>query len=93
MKATFRLPDPLYDELRRLSEAEGQSLNATAIRVLRRGIGSTAIEPGLEEILGPFVARRASARYDPGVLARLDPPAAGRDVGLVEALEWVRGER
>jgi hypothetical protein len=93
MKTTFRIPDPLFDELRRLSQEQGQSLNATAIRVLWRGLGNAAGDQDLGDILGSFLARRATATYEPETVAKAAAALAGRAFGLEEALDWSRSER
>jgi hypothetical protein len=84
----------LLDELRAKGRAEGRSLNAVAVDVLRRGLGKPpAIHAEIQEALGSMIARPAIKRFDPVVFqerARLvGPIAANPD----EDLEWARGDR
>lgn len=93
MKTTFRLPDPLFEELRSRSREEGQSLNATAIDTLWRGLGIDPIDRDLSTVLGSLIAERATTTYEPDRveerLATLHQSA--RD--LREALDWTRQDR
>jgi Arc-like DNA binding domain len=93
-KATFRIPEPLLDELREKARAESRSLNATALDVLRRGLGKPSpIEAEIREALGSMVARPAVSRFDAIALReqvrRLEVP--GRDPD--QDLAWARDDR
>jgi hypothetical protein len=93
MKATFRLPEPLMDELRRRSEDEGRSLNSTAIDVLWRGLGREVPEDDVTRVLGTFIVRPALKRYDPDSLAAHATARGEEARGLLDALEWARSGR
>lgn len=92
MKTTLRIPDPLFDALRRASEEEGRSINATAIDALWRGLGLPPEQLDLVSMLGSFVARPATKTYDPEAFAKARAVFAGEAEGLIEALEWSRSE-
>ena len=93
MKATFRLPEALLDELRRRSEREGRSLNSTAVDVLWRGLGQEAVDDEVSRVLGSFIARPALKPYDPDALAAHATARGEEARGLLEALEWVRSDQ
>jgi hypothetical protein len=93
-KATFRIPEPLLDELREKARAEGRSLNATALDVLRRGLGKPpTIHAEIREALGSMVARPAVRRFDPIAfrqqLGQLGLPPGDPD----QDLGWAREDR
>ncbi len=93
MKTTLRIPDPILEDLRRLSQEEGPSLNATAVAALQRGLGHESEVTDLSEMLGTLVVAPASRPYDAEVVrewaAKLD--LDGR--GFMTALEWSLGVR
>jgi len=92
MKATFRLPDALADELRRRSEDEGRSINATAVDALWRGLGHEHVDDEIGRVFGSWIVKRATDVYDADA-ARKEAKALGESArGLMEALEWSRGE-
>ena len=93
MKATFRLPEQLLEELRQLSEHEGRSLNATAIDALWRGLGRKVTDQDVSAALGSFVARRATAAYQPEEVAQEVAALGPIARGLSEALDWTRDEQ
>lgn len=91
-KATFRIPDPLLEELRKRSRQEGRSINAVVVDSLRSGLGKRPVNPKLEEILGPLIAKPATRTYTIGDAERAlaELPVHARD--LREAFEWTREE-
>ncbi|MGI8553000.1 MAG: hypothetical protein ACR2PL_19765 [Dehalococcoidia bacterium] len=92
MKTTFRIPDPLLQELRVRSLQEGRSLNATAIDVLRHGLGHAQVDQEVSEVLGSFVARQATIHFEPAVVVEEVVPLAVGTLGLGDALDWTRDE-
>jgi hypothetical protein len=92
MKATFRLPDELMQELRRRSQEDGRSLNETAIEALWLGLGREWESGDPAEALGSFVAQRATAPYDPDALRRALTPLPNSARELDKALDWTRWE-
>ena len=93
MKATFRLPDELLQELRRRSQEEGRSLNETTIDVLWRGLGRDRLSRDPARALGSFVAKRTTASYEPVAVHEAVAPLGDSVRGLDEALDWTRQER
>ena len=93
-KATFRLPESLLQELRERAAEEGRSLNATAVDVIRQGLGRPApVNPELQEVLGSMIARPAMKKFDPVTFALRAKELEGIDVDLAAALDWTRGDR
>jgi plasmid stability protein len=93
-KATFRIPEPLLDELRQMARAEGRSLNATALDVLRRGLGKPSpIDAEMREALGSMVAQPAVRTFDAIAfreqVRRLEVPRRDPD----QDLAWAREDR
>lgn len=91
-KATLRIPVRLLDKLRERSRLEGRSLNETAVLAIERGLGGAGADEGWQA-LGTLLEVRPTAAYDPDELARLQADLGQDGRGLVDDLDWVRGDR
>jgi hypothetical protein len=93
MKATFRLPDALAEELRKRSEEEGRSINATAVDALWRGLGREREDDDVDRIFGTWIVKRATPTYDAEAVRRKVALLGDAARGLDEALEGTREEQ
>lgn len=87
---TLQVPNALMERLRRQSQAEGRSINETAVRALVAGLEESPQERWGSN-LGALVAAPPTRRYDP---ERLRQHQAGLNVDpedLLKELDWVRG--
>jgi hypothetical protein len=90
-KATLRIPRPLLTELRERSRREGRSLNETAVRAIERGLGGIAADEGWLA-LGSIVETPPALTYDADELRSLRVSLGPGSRGLLEDLDWARGE-
>ena len=91
-KLTLRLPEPVALRLREQSRAAGLSINETAVRALLRGLGDEAPDADWR-MLGDLVEVPPTRRYDPEEIDRLRGTLSPGARGIVEELDWVRGDR
>jgi hypothetical protein len=90
-KVTLRIPEHVLERLRERSQAEGRSLNDTAVDTLLAGLGETAARQGWRD-LGDLVATPPERPYDPAEFAPLREAVTVSAAGVMDALQWVRGE-
>lgn len=93
MKTTVRLPEPLMEELRARSREDRRSINATIVDVLWRGLGSERPSQRIEDVLGDLVVKPALKKFDPQRFEQMREEFGDTGDGLVDAFEWVRGDR
>jgi len=91
-KATLRLPAPLMERLRERSRQEGRSVNEMAVLAIERGLGGNPVDEGWLA-LGPILEEPPTLPYDPVEFQRLRARLGPASRGLLEDLDWVRGER
>lgn len=91
-KLTLRLPQALAEQLRAASQAEGRSLNETAVRLLMRALGEAEPDEWWRE-LGDLVEVPPRRRYDPEAMRRFHATPVGLETarGIMEELDWSRG--
>ena len=87
---TLLVPDILMERLRRQSQAEGRSINETAIRALVAGL-AVPVENGWWTGLGSLVDAPPTRHYDPERLRRLQEGLHVDPEDLLRELDWVRG--
>jgi hypothetical protein len=86
---TLRVSDAVMERLRRQSQAEGRSLNETAVRALVAGLDEP--KESWWPDLGALVAAPPTRRYDPERLRQLQEGLHVDPEDLLKELDWLRG--
>jgi hypothetical protein len=90
-KTTLRLPEPLMERLRERSRQEGRSVNEMAVLAIERGLGGNPADEGWLA-LAPILEEPPTLPYDPDELRQMRARLGPATQGLLEDLDWVRGE-
>ncbi len=95
-KLTVRLPETTIEKLREQSRIEGRSLNETVVLAIRRGLGERVSDDEWWRALGPIHGVPPARAYDEEeverLIAELGPDRRALARGLMEELDWSRGE-
>ena len=86
---TLEIPESILERLLKRSEAEGRSLDETAVEVLVAGLGELPDEGW--RALGSMVAVPPSRRYNPERIRQLRAGLGRAAREVLEELDWVRG--
>ena len=87
---TLHVPDALTERLRQQSQAEGRSINETAVRALVACLEESPQERWWTDLIA-LVAAPPTRRYDPERLRQLQAGLNVDPEDLLKELDWVRG--
>jgi hypothetical protein len=88
-RVTLTMPDQDFQRLRDQSEAEGRSIDETALRAIRVGLGESSSPPWWND-LGALLAKTPTRRFEQERFPNVED-GAGPDEDILLDLDWVRG--
>lgn len=83
------MPDQIFQRLREQSEAQGRSIDETALRAIRIGLGEPSPPPWWSD-LGALLAKAPTRRFMPERPRTVEDDARP-DEDILLDLDWVRG--